>query len=604
MTSPMLSGIGSGIDLQSIVTQLMAAERSPEQKMTTAKTASLQAQTAWTAVGTQLATLQSAAESLNTLAEAQGATSTSSDSTVFSTTAGPGAQPGVSTVQVLRLATAQQQTTGALSSPSMLVGAGQAVISAGLGALGGSGLAITGSTTTGSHTITVMQGSAAAHANGTSAPALTFAPGSNDLTITLADSSTATVTLGTYATNDDMLADINAQLGGVGSAQLVAGQLQISSRDEGSAATLTVSGGALSALGLTAGTTSGTDARVSLDGATPVTVTHVDTGSTVTLANGVSFTTGTHLGGGSSSFDVIRTDATSTLADLNAQLNAAGSPVAAAVINTGDGSATPYRLVLTARGTGTAGALSIETSGINVLDSGQLTEVNPAVDAQLKIGGATITRSSNSVSDVIQGVTLNLAKTGTATVSVGTDPAATSTKVKALVDALNGVLNNISQATAYNSTTKTGGPLSGESLARQISYGLLDDVLNAAGTGTTKVLSQLGIQTTRNGTITFDATAFAAAMTKDPDGVASLVSGFAKTVGDYAKSATAFDGVVTNAGKAAGADAASRQSQIDAFEVRMTALQASYQAKFAALDATLGSLKQQQSALSSALSGL
>ena len=605
MAGSVISGLGAGIDMQSIVTQLMNAERAPETKMNALRLASLAAQSAWSDIGVKLSALQTAAKALDSVSSAKGATATSSDTTTLTATATAGAIPGSTPVTVTRLATAQQLTSGALSAPSMLVGAGQAVVSAGLSALGGSALSVTGATAAGGHSVVVFQASGAATASGSSGPALAYGAGANDLTVTLADGVAHTITLGgSYADSGALVSDLNTQLAGVAHVDLVAGQLQVSSRDEGSAATLTLAGGALAGLGLTAGTTSGTDAQVSLDGATPVSVTHVDTGSTVTLGNGVSFTTGTHLAAGSATFDVVRTTATSTLADLSAALNASGSPVSASVVNTGDGSSTPYRLVLTAKGTGTAGALTIDSAGINVLDPAQLSTVTGAQDAQLSVGGTTITRSSNTISDLVPGVTLSLAHTGTSTVTVATDPAGTTTKVQALVDAVNGVLSSISTQTAYNASTKKGGPLSGEGLARNIADTLIDQALGAQGTGTTKVLSQLGVQTTRDGRLSFDSTKLAQAMQTDPDGVASLLSGFAKSVEDYAKTSTSSTGVVTTSGKAAGDDARRRQDQIDAFEVRMTALQTSYQAKFAALDAALGSLKHQQSAVASAIQGL
>jgi flagellar capping protein FliD len=604
MAGSIISGLGSGIDLQSIVTQLMGAERAPETKMNTLKLAALSAQSAWSDIGSKLSALQTAAKALDTTAAAQGASATSSDTSTLTATAAAGAIPGSTAVTVVRLATAQQLSTGALTSPSFLVGTGQAVVSAGLGALGGSALTVTAGTAAGSHSITVTQASTAATAAGSTGPALAYGPGTDDLTVTLADGIPHAVALGTYADSAALVADLNAQLAGTATARVVAGQLQLTSRDEGSGATLTLAGGALASLGLAAGTTAGTDAMVSLDGGTATAVTHVDTGTVVSLGSGVGFTTGTHLGQGTASFTVVRTDATTTLADLTAALNASGSPVSASLLNTGDGSGAPYRLVLAAKGTGTAGAMTIDTSGINVLDPAQLSTVTGAVDAQLSVGGATMTRSSNSVNDLLPGVTLTLAKAGTSTVTVGADPAGTSTKVQALVDALNGVLSSISTQTAYSSTTKKGGPLSGEGLARSISSTLLDDVVSAVGTGQTKLLSQLGIQTTRNGTLTFDSSKLATAVQQDPQGVASLLSGFAKGVEDYAKAATSSSGTVTNAAKSAGQEATRRQDQIDAFEVRMAALETSYRARFAALDSVLGSLKQQQSAVSSAINGL
>jgi flagellar hook-associated protein 2 len=605
-----ISGLGAGIDMQAIVTQLMQVERAPEAKMNTLRLGALAAQSAWADLGSKLGALKTAAKALHTTTDVQSSTATSSDTSVLTATAGLGAQLGSVGIKVLGLASAQQLSSGALSAPSMLVGAGQAVVSAGVGTIGGSAVAVTGATTDGAHRITVTQASSKAVVAGTAAPALSFGTGTDDLTVTLADGVPHAITLaGSYATAADLVTDLNTKLAGAAQVNLVAGQLQVSSRDEGSGATLTLSGGALGGLGLSGTTATGTDALVSLDGGAATTVSHLDGSTAIDLGSGVTLTSSGHLGLGSASLDVVRTTSTSTLSDLTSALNASGSPVTASLVNTGDGSATPYRLVLSATGTGSAGALTIDSSGINVLGAGQLSTVVTAADAQLEVGGATITRSTNTVTDLVPGVTINLVKAtpsggSPTTVSVSRDPAATATKVQALVDAVNGVLNAVKTQTAYAASTNKGGPLSGEGGARAITSTLLDAVLSATGTGQTKVLSQLGIQTSRDGTLTFDSTAFSAAVTKDSDGVASLVAGFAKGLEDYTTQATGTDGVVTLGGKSAGAEARRRQDQIDAFEVRMAALQTSYSARFAALDAALGKLKQQQSALMSAIGGL
>jgi flagellar hook-associated protein 2 len=604
-----ISGLGSGIDMSAVVSSLMQVERAPEAAMNTAKLASLAAQSAWAGLSTNLSSLQTAAAALDSPSNAASSTATSSDLTILTATATSGAQLGALGVTVDHLATSQLLSSGAVSSPGMLVGAGQAVFTAGLGRLGASGATVTSTTTDGAHTIEVQQASSAATVLGSTPPALTL--GATDLSVTLADGSTHSVTLASsYATADDLVTDLSSQLSGVADVHLVAGELQLSSRDEGSQATLTLGGGALSSLGLSSTTAQGRDAQVSLDGATATTVTHLDGSTAIDLGSGVTLTSEGHLGLGRASLEVVRTTDTSTLADLAAALNTSGSPMSASLVNTGDGSATPYRLVMSAVNSGTAGEVSIDSSGINILQPDQLTSVVGAADAQLEVGGATVTRSSNTITDLIPGVTLNLLKATPlggppTTVSVTRDPATTATKVQALVDALNGVLTGVKTQTAYDSTANKGGPLSGEGGARSISDSILDLVLNATGTGSSvKALSQLGIQTTRDGTLTFDSTVLTAAVQKDPDGTAGLLGSFSKSVEDYAKQATGLDGLVTTSQASAGVAAKTRQDQIDAFEVRMSAMQTAYQAKFAALDTLLGNLKSQQSALTSALGTL
>jgi flagellar hook-associated protein 2 len=604
-----ISGLGSGVDLQSIVTQLMNAERSPETQMNTLRLAALSTQTAWTGLATKLAAVQAAAKLLDTPVGVQSSTATSSDTSALTVTAGPGAQLGSVGVKVVRLATAQQLSSGALGAASMLVGTGQAVLTAGLARIGASTLAVDPTTTDGPHAITVTRASAKAIAAGTTGPALSFTAGNDDLTVTLADGVAHSISLTSYATAADLVNDLSTKLAGTAEVHLVAGQLQISSRDEGSGASLSLSGGAVAGLGVTTATTVGTDALVSLDGAASTTVAHVDAGTTVALGGGMTLTTGSHLGLGTAVVNVVRTTATSTLGDLTTKLSASGSPLTAALVDTGDGSTNPNRLVLSALATGSAGEVTVDATGINVLGTGQLSTVVAPLDAQLEVGGSTLTRSSNTLTDVITGVTLTLVKAtaigaSPATVSVSRDAATTSTKAQSLIDAVNAVINDVKTQTAYNATTKKGGPLSGEGTARSLPSSLVGFAASATGSGSTKLLSQLGIQTSRDGTLTFDSTAFAAQVAKDPDGVANLLSGFAKSVEDYAKAAIASDGVITTSTTSAGAEVKRRQQQIDSFETRMTLLQTSYSRKFAALDAALGKLKAQQTAIASAISSL
>lgn len=598
-----ISGLGAGIDLQSLVSQLMTAERAPEQKMLALKSAAQSAQTAWTSLSGYLTSLRTAASALNTPTKVAASSATTSDSTAVTATAGSGAQLGSLSLNVTQLATAQQLSSGALSGSSMLVGAGRATLTAGLASVGASALTLDNTVSAGAHRLEVTRASVAATAVGTIAPALDFSGGAGDLSVTTG-SGTVAVTLGTYASAAALITDLNTQLAGSATASLEAGQLRLSSPDEGSGAALTLSGGALTALGLSAGTTNGSDALVSWDGVS-TTITHLTSGGTATLASGVTLTTGAHLAVGKAATNLITTTATSTLADLVYAMNTSGSPAGAAVVDTGDGTLSPSRFILTATGTGTAGALTISSTGLNVFGAGQLSTVTAAQDAKIVVGGTTITRSSNTVTDLLPGVTLGLLKTASnVNIGVTRDSTSSGNLVSSLVTTVNALISNAKASTAYNSVTKTSGPLSGDSGARSVPGSLLELFGSTTGTGGTVVLSQLGIQTSRDGTLTFDAAAFATRVQADPDGVASLVSAFAKKLEDYAKAATDSTGAV-GLGKAnAGAEITRRQRQIDDFEVRMSIMQKRYSAKFAALDAALGSLKQQQNRLAGQINGL
>jgi flagellar hook-associated protein 2 len=234
-----------------------------------------------------------------------------------------------------------------------------------------------------------------------------------------------------------------------------------------------------------------------------------------------------------------------------------------------------------------------------------MSTVAAAQDAQLTVGGMSVTRSSNTISDLLPGVTLGLLKPTTGvTLDVQRDATATAALVGGLVTTINGLLSNVTSQVGYNATTKTSGPLSGEGGARSLPGAIQQAFGSVSGSGTTSVLSQLGIQTSRDGTLTFDSAAFSKRLASDPTGVADLVSSFATKLVTLATNVSGSDGAVTLGKNNAASEIRRRQDQVDAFEVRMTRLQQAYTAKFAALDAALGTLKQQQTRLAGMISGL
>ncbi len=131
--------------------------------------------------------------------------------------------------------------------------------------------------------------------------------------------------------------------------------------------------------------------------------------STASLAS-LGFTTGTFSLGG----QTVTISATDTLQDLRANINAAGAGVTATVVSA---SATENYLVLTSSQTGTANTLNFAggnavSNGLGLTLAGVVkTELVQAKDAIINVNGITgITRSSNTIDDVLTGITLNLLK--------------------------------------------------------------------------------------------------------------------------------------------------------------------------------------------------
>ena len=225
----------------------------------------------------------------------------------------------------------------------------------------------------------------------------------------------------------------------------------------------------------------------------------------------------------------ITTNATTTVAQLASSLNVAGGPVRAQVIDTGDGTATSHRLVLSARGTGVANVVDIDLGGLSLF-SGGLTTIREASDARLTMGdGAiTITRPTNSITDTIAGVTLDLVGSAPDTdveITVGADLDARVANVKSFVDEVNRALSQVRTATTYNVETGTGAPLVGSSAARTISTRLTAAMGSVVPGGSLVLLGQIGITLGADGTYRLDEAKLSSALESDPEGVQRLLVG-------------------------------------------------------------------------------
>ena len=246
-----------------------------------------------------------------------------------------------------------------------------------------------------------------------------------------------------------------------------------------------------------------------------------------------------------------------------------------------------------------------------------------ATTAQLTLtNGLTATSTNNTFTDLIPGTTITVSKADTAgaaptTVAVGSDSAAVTAKVKALVDAANGALGVIKGYTVSTAGTATA-TLQGDSTLVQLSSQLLTSISSAIGG---KSASTVGLQLAKDGTITFDASVFAAKLASDPSTVARLISGTDATTvngvdtpavtgiaGQLAALAkTASDsstGTLVSLAKGRDSLANTLQDRIDAFDIRLEARRATLTKQFTTLETALNTIKNQSSWLSSQIGQL
>lgn len=219
----------------------------------------------------------------------------------------------------------------------------------------------------------------------------------------------------------------------------------------------------------------------------------------------------------------------SSLSGIAAAIDQANAGVTATVLF--DGSA--YHLVLTGNGTGTANAFTVSgTGGLSGLSyhtgAFDLTKSQDAANAGFSLNGIAITSGSNTITGVIPGVTLALAGSGSATVTVSQSTAALDAAARGVVQALNQTLGIINKETAF-SAASGGGPLLGDVGVEQLRQTLLNSLtaqlgVGGAGGGSSFTsLSSVGFQITSGGTITLDDDAFQTAAGTNYAAVASLL---------------------------------------------------------------------------------
>lgn len=315
---------------------------------------------------------------------------------------------------------------------------------------------------------------------------------------------------------------------------------------------------------------------------------------------------------GSQSFDIAIGDDDSSLESIRDAINAtAGEAVQASIVRDDVGS----RLVLSSRASGTANALTVATSGGNGglaalawppgAGSGMV-ESAAATDARIRVDGFERTSASNTIADMLPGLTMVLKKAEPGTIigmEVGFDSAARLAAVKSFVNAYNVSLASISTVTSYNTETSVAAALNGDSMVRGTARSLRDTV----GADVT-ALKTIGISIAKDGTLTLDEAKFGSAVAANPDAASALFAGGEGTIG-HGIDAT-LDRLLDAGGSLDSRSEAltSRTRQVEqqraALDRRMSMAEARYKAQFIALDSMITKLQNTSTFLSQQLSSL
>ena len=322
----------------------------------------------------------------------------------------------------------------------------------------------------------------------------------------------------------------------------------------------------------------------------------------------------------------LTTDQTS-LTGMRDAINGASAGVSASIIKVADGS---YRLSLTASKTGEANAVtSISVSGDETLnnivgfdstkvdtDTGEGNPMSVSVqaqDAELTVNNVKITNSSNTISDALEGITLNLNDTtsGNQTLTIAQDTSKATSAISNFVTAYNTLLDQFNTLTKYTAVDvgadtqdSSNGALVGDSTLRSIQTQIKSMLTNASSTSTYKTLAQIGITSDpTTGELTLDSDKLSTELTKDPDGIKQMIVGDGKTTGITTALATNLTSWLSSTGSIQSAkDGVSKTlnnltEQYNDMNTRINNIIARYKAQFTQLDVTMSSLNSTSSYL-------
>ncbi len=228
----------------------------------------------------------------------------------------------------------------------------------------------------------------------------------------------------------------------------------------------------------------------------------------------------------------VAVDATTTLTEFKNAINDLDAGIHAVIVN--DGSDTdPYQLVLSSDETGADNKIIVTQDGTDlgfpVNDSTFSSELHLQTpqDAEIVLDGLTVSRSSNTVSDLIPGVSVSLHKADpatTVTLQVSEDRDAIQEDIQALVDSYNDVINFISDRSNYDTEENEADPLFAEGTVRSIER-RMSGIVSTSVDGLPsdmRALSQIGISTNRDGTLSLDVAGLQDALDADLEGVTNL----------------------------------------------------------------------------------
>ncbi|MEP7296996.1 MAG: flagellar filament capping protein FliD [Burkholderiales bacterium] len=292
--------------------------------------------------------------------------------------------------------------------------------------------------------------------------------------------------------------------------------------------------------------------------------------------------------------------ATDTLTDVRDKINASGAGVTALIMTDATGS----RLLIRSNTTGADNAF--RTSGLAGMnyDTGakDMTQNQTAANAAATVNGLAVSSPTNTLSNIVDGLTLKLSAVTAAPVSVDvvTDTDALKKTMTDFAAAYSAVVQLISTDTKYDAVNKKGGILQGDSMATSLQRQLRTLAGSTSGASTMFAhLSDVGLEVQIDGSMTVNATKVDNAlanlgelkkMFSNSNVLDATQDGFAKRFKTITTTLLASDGSVTTRTAGLANELTKNQKDQDSLSLRLASIEKRMRAQYTALDATMARL--------------
>jgi len=350
--------------------------------------------------------------------------------------------------------------------------------------------------------------------------------------------------------------------------------------------------------------------------------------SASTVVSGSDFTLSLTIG--TAAAVPITVPANSTLVGVKDAINSANAGVTAQIIDSGvQGATDRYKIMVTGQpGASNAFTLSSSIAGVgfntNPTAGQSDSTLQPAVNANIVVDGIKYSRSSNTIPDVVPGVTFDLLSEtvgSSASIQLSRDTTDLKTKIDKVVSTFNDFQNFIKIASDPKSTDPDfGGSLAKVSIGKTVQAKLRQLVFGTAGSSTNnsvRGLRDLGVTLQQDGTLTVDATVFQKVSTANYDKVVSMFSGkglqnekgvrtdgVAVSVTGWVKTLVSAQGPLLQGSQNDSTKVNKYQDDLTKLQTRMDALLARYTKQFAAMDSIVGKSNSLKTSLTSTFDGM